>query len=103
MTNDEVATYATAAIIGIVVLSVGVLVYGLLRAANKPDPALVVTSLSVLTLVSIVAYAATRLEILGGLAATGFGALAGAVTGLYSKHESSDKKTEESSHDESDG
>lgn len=74
----------------IVVIAVGVLVgvgliWALLSAAKLKDPALVVTSLSLITMAALVGYGLTRLEIMGGLAATGIGALAGAIAGLYQK------------------
>ena len=74
----------------IVVIIVGVLVgvglvWALLKASEKPDPALVVTSLSLITMAALVGYGLTKLEIMGGLAATGIGALAGAIAGLYQK------------------
>lgn len=75
-----------AAIIVLIVVGItvgGLLIYALLRASEKPDPALVVTSLSLLTMTALIGYGFTRLEIMGGLAATGLGALAGAIAGLY--------------------
>lgn len=81
--TEEVSGAAIIVVIVIgVIVGVG-LVWALLKASEKPDPALVVTSLSLITMAALVGYGLTKLEILGGLAATGIGALAGAVTGLY--------------------
>lgn len=74
------------AIIVVIVVSIvvgGGLVFALLRAATLKDPALVVTSVSLLTMTALIAYAITDLEILGGLAATGLGGLSTAIAGLY--------------------
>jgi uncharacterized membrane protein AbrB (regulator of aidB expression) len=81
VTDETGAAIVVLIVVGITVG--GLLIYALLRASDKPDPALVVTSLSLLTMTSIIGYGFTRLEIMGGLAATGLGALAGAIAGLY--------------------
>lgn len=59
------------------------LTFVLLRAASKTMPAMVTISLSVLTLVAIVGFMLTGAETLGTLAGAGMGALAGALTNLF--------------------
>jgi hypothetical protein len=95
VTVDESEGLAVLVLIAVGVL-VGIgLVVALLRAANRPDPALVVTSLSLITVTALFAYAFTRAELLGGIAATGMGALAGAVTGLYRRDEKQPKEDDD--------
>lgn len=66
------------------------LVWALVIVSRHEPPALVVTTLGLLTLVALVAFAATANEVLGTLAATGIGALAGAVTDVFGKRRRDD-------------
>ena len=62
------------------------LVFALLRAARYPHPTAMVTALSLLTLLSLIGLGVSDGEAantFGTLAATGIGALAGAVTSTF--------------------
>jgi len=59
------------------------LVWAMLRTSDREPPAMVTVTLSLLTLVSIGGFIITESDILGTIAATGVGALAGAVTNLF--------------------
>jgi hypothetical protein len=78
---------AAAAAVAVIVGCAAVMTWGLLRAALLPHPMAVVIALSILTLVSILAAltADEFAEQFATLAATGIGAIAGAVTSSYSK------------------
>jgi hypothetical protein len=82
MATDPVA--ATAAVV-VIVGCAAVLTWGLLKAAMLPHPMAVVIALSILTMLSIVAALLTEefAEQFATLAATGIGAIAGAVTSSY--------------------
>jgi hypothetical protein len=67
----------------LVAVIAGVLTFALLRAASKKADAMIVVSVSLLTLVAIVGFIATQNEALITLAGTGVGALAGAITNLF--------------------
>ena len=75
------------AAIGVIVGSAWVLTWGLLRAATLPHPMAVVIALSILTSLSIgAALMADELaDQFTTLAATGIGAIAGAVTSAYNR------------------
>lgn len=84
-TTDPVAALAAVAII------VGVawgLTAAVLRAAHYPHPTSLVTALALLTLISLIGLGVTSGEAantFGTLAATGIGALAGAVTSQFQR------------------
>ena len=82
---DTISAIFSEAIIAfiIVLMIAGVLSFVLLRAASKRADAMVTISLSLLTLVSIIGFIASRAETLGTLAGAGIGALAGALTNLF--------------------
>lgn len=62
-----------------------VLVWALVRVSDKEPSALVTITLGLLTLVAVGAFVLTDSDILGTIAATGFGALAGAVTNVFDR------------------
>lgn len=83
---DPVA--AAAAVFIIVVVAWG-LTLALLRAARYPHPTSMITALALLTLLSLLGLGMTDGEpanTFGTLAATGMGALAGAVTSQFNQH-----------------
>ena len=73
--------------LGIAVLAlaaVGFLfVWALLIVSKREPGAMLAVSISLLTLTSISVYALTQSEVMGTLAATGMGALAGSLTALF--------------------
>lgn len=82
----EEFTLVALLIIFVVFLSVAwVFVWALLKAAEYPAPVTLTVSLSILTLLSIVGAIVTDSTELVTLAATGLGALAGAVSSQYDK------------------
>ena len=81
---ELLAVEVLAVAIGFVVLGF-VLVWALLRVTKAEPTAAIPVLVGLLTFVAIVAYALTREEVLGTLAATGMGALAGAVTSLLDR------------------
>ena len=85
-TSDETLEVVGAEVLGaffLVAVIAGVLTFALLRAAAKKADAMIVVSVSLLTLVAIVGFIATQYEALITLAGTGVGALAGAITNLF--------------------
>ena len=85
MTPELAAIAAVAVIIGVA----AVMTWGLLRAALLPHPMAVVIALSILTLVAMISalVADEFAEQFATLAATGIGAIAGAVTSSYSRRD----------------
>ena len=83
MTDSTVA--AAAAGVLVIVGCAAVLTWGLLRAAVLPHPMAIVIALSILTLVAIISalVADDLAEQFLTLAATGIGAIAGAVTSSF--------------------
>ena len=84
--SDETLEVVGAELLGaffLVAVIAGVLTFALLRAAAKKADAMIVVSVSLLTLVAIVGFIATQSEALITLAGTGVGALAGAITNLF--------------------
>lgn len=82
--TDEALAATTAAII--IIVSVGIVTFAVLRAANYPHPTSMVTALALLTLLSLMGLGITDGEAantFGTLAAAGMGALAGAVTSQF--------------------
>lgn len=74
----------------IIVLAAWGLTFAVLRAAKYPHPTSMVTALSLLTLLSLMGLAIADGEAantFGTLAATGIGALAGAVTSQFQGHD----------------
>lgn len=83
MTDQGLAAFTAAAII---IVSVAIVTFAVLRAANYPHPTSMVTALSLLTLLSLMGLGITDGEAantFGTLAATGIGAIAGAVTSQF--------------------
>lgn len=68
-----------AMVLGAVVIA-WALTYAILRAANMPAPAMLVVSLSVLTLVALFGALLSSSQAMETIAATGVGALAGVVS-----------------------
>ena len=60
-----------------------ILTRAIIAAASLRPPAMVAVSLSILTLVALGGFILTGLEVLATIAATGFGAIAGAMTSLF--------------------
>lgn len=67
----------------IIMGTAAILVWALVRSSRSPAPSMLVTALAILTLVSIVIFALTREQVLATIAATGLGALAGAVSTTF--------------------
>lgn len=90
MTEPTVA--AAAAGVLVIVGCAAVLTWGLLRAAVLPHPMAIVIALSILTMLSIVgALVADQLsDQFLTLAATGIGAIAGAVTSSFNGKDKND-------------
>ena len=85
-TTDDAAELLGVELLGIAVgfVVLGfVLVWAVLRVTDREPTAAIPMLVGLLTFVALVAYALTREEVLGTLAATGLGALAGAVTSLF--------------------
>lgn len=102
-------TVDPAAIVVTIVVVLGVafaLTWAILRAAKYPAPTLMVTTLAILTMLCIIglgtAGEATE-QIFGTLAATGMGALAGAVTSQFTSDNDQKSSTKEESDDSSSG
>ena len=76
------AVEVAAAALGFVVLGF-VLVWAVLRMADREPSVAIPMLVGLLTFVAIVAFALTGEEVLGTLAATGVGALAGALTSIF--------------------
>lgn len=75
------------ALVGVVIVVLGAVAYGvgyaILRAADRPQPTLLVMSLSMLTLLTVAAFVATSEQDLLTLTGVGLGALAGAVNAVF--------------------
>lgn len=73
----------------LVIVSIALVVFGgfmtfaLLRAAKAEPKIMVTLSLSLLTLVAIIGFITTASEVCGTLAATGLGAISGAVSTIF--------------------
>lgn len=73
----------TLAIAELALLGIGfILVWAILKVRDQPAPAMLTVSLGLLTLTCVLAFALTRMEVLGTLAATGLGAIAGSLTNV---------------------
>lgn len=84
MTTDPEGVGAELAVAAVALAVIaGVLTFALLRAASKKADAMIVVSVSLLTLVAVVGFMFTENEALITLAGTGVGALAGAITNLF--------------------
>ena len=59
--------------------------WSILKSADKPAPTLLVMSLSMLTLLAVVAYVVTGSQEMATLAGVGLGALAAAVSTMFGK------------------
>lgn len=81
---------AAAIIVAAVVVYLVVRAMVTLAHSVRPAEIIVIMLLSITTLVAIVAYSITELDDLGVLAGTGIGAMAGAVTALYSQSKKED-------------
>lgn len=80
-----------------VLFIMAVVVFALLRAARHPPPVSLIVSLSLLSTIALITFALTELAVLGTIAATGIGALAGAVSAVLGvpKKEDPDQKEED--------
>jgi hypothetical protein len=80
------------------VLGLGfVMIWAIVKVRNQPAPAMLTITLGLLTLVSILAFSLTRNNVLGTLAATGLGALAGSLTNVLQSYREDKAKAEETS------
>lgn len=78
---------AVLAIAEVALLGIGfILVWAILKVRNQPAPAMLTVTLGLLTLTCVLAFALTRMEVLGTLAATGLGAIAGSLTNTLQSH-----------------
>lgn len=68
--------------LGFVILGF-VMVWAVIRVSQSEPRAMMAVIVGLLTFVAMIAFALTGEEVLGTLAATGLGALAGAVTNLF--------------------
>jgi hypothetical protein len=82
---EELTLLSLGLFLGIVMGIVWLFVWALLRAAQYPSPTTLTVSLSLLTFVSIAGAIISQSTELITLAATGLGALAGAVSSQYDK------------------
>lgn len=82
---DLVQTLGIDLVVGAVMLAaVGFLFVWALVIVSKREPgAMLAVSIALLTLVAIGVYAVTQSEVMGTLAATGMGALAGSLTAIF--------------------
>ena len=95
MSPEEVGESGVADVLAVEVLGIAVgfvvlgfvTVWAVLRLADREPSVTIPMLVGLLTFASVVAYALTREEVLGTLAATGIGALAGAVTSLYDRND----------------
>lgn len=72
-----------AIVLAMLLLGAGVIAWALLRAGQYPATVGLVTALSVLTMLAMGGYVVTGAILLGTIAATGTGALAGAVSAVW--------------------
>lgn len=66
-------------------LVAGLFIYALLRVSTNEPPAMLTVTIGLLTLVALGLAAFTHSEMFATIAATGFGALAGALSSLFDK------------------
>jgi hypothetical protein len=74
-------------VVGGCVVVTSVFLYALMRAARYPPPILLVTSLSMLTLIALLGAIVTDNSAVGTIAATGIGAVAGAVAHQFTSYQ----------------
>jgi predicted exporter len=67
--------------------TIGVVVWALLRAGRLPSPMSLVVALSLLSVIALIGFIFTSNESLLTIAATGVGALAGAVSTEFRHHD----------------
>jgi hypothetical protein len=85
LSEVELTPVVIAIIIAIEValIAIGiVLVWAIIKVRNQPAPAMLTVTLGLLTLVCILGYILSNSNVLGTLAATGLGALAGSLTNV---------------------
>ena len=81
---------AVFVLVEIALLGIGFsLVWAIIKVRHEPAPAMLTITLGLLTLVSLLAFAITRQNILATLAATGLGALAGSLTNVLQTRDKS--------------
>lgn len=80
-------------ILGLFMAFGALLVWSLLRAATYPPPASLVVALGLLTFLALAGYIASDQTELATLSATGFGALAGAVSSQFTHRDRDDDET----------
>ena len=74
-------TVLIAVEVALIAIGIG-LVWAIIKVRSEPAPAMLTITLGLLTLVSLMAFALTRQDVLATLAATGLGALAGSLTNI---------------------
>src|SRR6187431_2326147 len=84
LTTGTGLAFALVALVSLAALG-WVLTKAIIRASHLEPPAMVTVALSILTLVALGGFILTGMGVLGTLAATGFGAIASAMTNLFSK------------------
>lgn len=91
--------FAAVLIIGMAII----MVRALITAADKPQPAILIIALSMLTLLSIAGGVITQNDEAWTIAAAGVGALAGSVTALFERYKyDKDYKSDEDDDNEPD-
>jgi hypothetical protein len=94
MNPAEPTPIAVAAAVVIILGVAWALTWAILRAARYPAPTLMVTTLAILTLIALFGLGVaddTTAQEFGTLAAVGMGALAGAVTNHFGRHDDKEK------------
>ena len=71
------------------------MIWAIVKVRNQPAPAMLTITLGLLTLISILAFSLTRDNVLGTLAATGLGALAGSLTNVLQAYREGKREGEE--------
>lgn len=69
------------------------LVWAIMKVRHEPVPAMLTITLGLLTLTCVLAFSLTQMEVLGTLAATGFGAIAGSLTNVLQTHKKNQNRS----------
>lgn len=92
--DDRVVAVAVVIGIGLALVLLGwATTRAILAAANREPRAMVTVALAVVTLAALGAFVLTGREVLATIAATGVGALASAVTGIFERHKKDETDT----------
>lgn len=82
--------FEVVAALFLILLILGVFIFALLRAGRYPPSVGLVIALSLLSATAMLSFAITGQEVLGTIAATGIGALAGAVSAVWAERKTVD-------------